>query len=211
MILNAFERFERASYEELQPHVEAARGFKDLWHRLGLYRNGKYGKPTASYKATLEAKGFDLSEVATKGRRKHILPKMEKNSRKPSKVLGLSKKEACRLNGLASGAKRRQSTVDWIRNNQELIFTNPSIWDGARVRRIVRLYNSIFNWFEYQCQKCGNAGNWCGEKLTLHLDHKNGLLEDNRFENLEYLCPNCHSQCPTFGAKNIRFKKIHHS
>lgn len=53
----------------------------------------------------------------------------------------------------------------------------------------------------YQC-KCGNVGEWLGEPLTLQLEHKNGDNKDNRLCNLEFLCPNCHTQTPTWGRKN---------
>lgn len=39
-------------------------------------------------------------------------------------------------------------------------------------------------------------------KLALHLDHINGINEDNRLENLRLLCPNCHSLTPTYAGKN---------
>lgn len=34
------------------------------------------------------------------------------------------------------------------------------------------------------------------------LDHENGNSNDNRAENLRYLCPNCDAQLPTRGGRN---------
>jgi|LakMenEpi03Aug12_release.lakeMendotaPanAssembly.Ray.scaffolds.fasta_scaffold412870_2 hypothetical protein len=60
---------------------------------------------------------------------------------------------------------------------------------------------------EYKCEKCSNIGEWLGEKITLQLDHKNGVFNDNRIENLRFLCPNCHSQTDTFAGKKIKKPK----
>ena len=43
---------------------------------------------------------------------------------------------------------------------------------------------------------------WCGEPIVLHLDHINGIRNDNRIENLRFLCPNCHSQTKTYCGRN---------
>ena len=40
------------------------------------------------------------------------------------------------------------------------------------------------------------------KKIPLELEHKNGNHFDNRLENLELLCPNCHSFTETYGGKN---------
>lgn len=46
----------------------------------------------------------------------------------------------------------------------------------------------------YICVGCGNDGTWGEKQLTLEIHHKNSNWRDNRPENLEFLCPNCHSQ-----------------
>ena len=51
------------------------------------------------------------------------------------------------------------------------------------------------------CADCGNTGTWQGKPLVLQLEHRNGDSRDNRIENLELLCPNCHSQTATFSRR----------
>lgn len=53
----------------------------------------------------------------------------------------------------------------------------------------------------YKCAICG-ALEWNGKTLSLELDHINGINNDNRLENLRFLCPNCHSQTTTYGSRN---------
>jgi hypothetical protein len=53
---------------------------------------------------------------------------------------------------------------------------------------------------EYACAWCG-ISEWRGVPLVLHNDHINGINNDNRLPNLRFLCPNCHSQTPTYGNR----------
>lgn len=57
------------------------------------------------------------------------------------------------------------------------------------------------------CEVCAQGPFWRGVPLVLEIDHRNGNRNDDRRENLRFLCPNCHSQTANFGAKNIE-KKI---
>ena len=56
-------------------------------------------------------------------------------------------------------------------------------------------------YLEYKCSMCGIC-EWNGKKLSLELDHIDGDKYNNSLKNLRILCPNCHSQTPTYRKKN---------
>ena len=62
-----------------------------------------------------------------------------------------------------------------------------------------------------ECYKCGIGPVWNGLPLTLQLEHKNGINNDHRLENLELICPNCHTQTDTYAGKNTRRDKMEHN
>lgn len=61
------------------------------------------------------------------------------------------------------------------------------------------------NLIKYECCMCGNDGNWNGNKISLILDHKNGVNNDNRLDNLRFVCPNCNATLDTHckGSKGL--------
>lgn len=59
--------------------------------------------------------------------------------------------------------------------------------------------------YDGKCAECGQGETWNGKPLTIELDHINGINDDNRKENLRWLCPNCHTQQPT--SKNSRNRR----
>ena len=61
---------------------------------------------------------------------------------------------------------------------------------------------------EEKCEICGTSI-WQGIKLPLELHHKNNNHNDNSFENLQILCPNCHSiQDGNSGANKGKYTQV---
>lgn len=55
---------------------------------------------------------------------------------------------------------------------------------------------------ERKCEGCLNAF-WNSQPIALELHHINGINLDNRLENLQILCPNCHAQTPNYRGRKL--------
>ncbi len=64
-----------------------------------------------------------------------------------------------------------------------------------------RLFDSGLK--ERRCELCGQDEVWRGGRMSMILDHINGVPDDNRVENLRIVCPNCAATFETHcGRKN---------
>lgn len=73
---------------------------------------------------------------------------------------------------------------------------------GVSLRKALFNINRI-----YECEICKQGSIWNDLPLTLQVDHKDGDNQNHNSDNLRFLCPNCHTQTPTFGSKNRKTSK----
>jgi len=88
------------------------------------------------------------------------------------------------------------------RNNEEIFKTDSKVNRSTLRKRIIDN-----NLIPYICQNCNCNDEWMGKKMPFILDHINGIGEDNRIENLRWLCSNCDSIQDTYKSKNKNSSK----
>lgn len=101
---------------------------------------------------------------------------------------------------LAHFPKGRQLPGNKIPNEE--VFIQDSLYEN-RTSIKKRLIND-YGW-EWRCMNttCPSPNpDWDNRPLVLQLEHINGIHNDNRLENLMFLCPNCHSQTDTYCGKS---------
>lgn len=104
--------------------------------------------------------------------------------------LNLDKKDFKGKSALMMGTRQKEISAD------KLLRVN-----CKHARNVLRRCIVKNNLLLYKCAICG-LSKWNGKTLSLELDHINGINNDNRLENLRFLCPNCHSQTCTYGSRN---------
>jgi ribosomal protein L44E len=98
--------------------------------------------------------------------------------------------------------ENRAQFGEWAKKNQtipdeEVFCENATIARHHVKKKIIKR-----NLLPYECSICGQGPIWQGMEMPLILDHTNGINNDNRLENLRFVCSNCDSQLPTYKARN---------
>jgi 5-methylcytosine-specific restriction endonuclease McrA len=96
-----------------------------------------------------------------------------------------------------TAGKHFRAMVDKARSDRfpnEQVFVENSTYSRTHLKKRIIKENIL----PYICSECGLKDMWNNKPIVLHLDHINGINNDNRIENLRFLCPNCHSQQPTY-------------
>lgn len=81
------------------------------------------------------------------------------------------------------------------KSKSKIKFENGLLFERSTIKQFVIERDT------YKCSSC-NISEWMNNPISLHLDHIDGDSSNNFPNNFRLLCPNCHSQTPTYGSKN---------
>lgn len=136
---------------------------------------------------------------STKDKRQEINEKVSKKlkGKTPEGFAAMQTREA---KDKATASHRARSQVIRVKKEKAISlkpFDDVAI--GTKKKRILEEQNNL-------CNRCG-LGEWMGEPLVLELEHKDGDRTNNKRNNLECLCPNCHSLTKTWRGRNTPFQR----
>jgi hypothetical protein len=115
---------------------------------------------------------------------------------------GMRAMECCRHFGFTKATWCKAVATGRIQSRSHLIPLDELLVKGRRTNRShLKARLLVAGLKENRCERCG-SDSWMGKPLNVQLHHRNGDGTDNRLINLEFLCPNCHSQTDTYGGRN---------
>ena len=213
------------SDEDFIEAVKTSQSIAEVLDKLGLYSRGenydnlikrceKLGIQAPSKKIKNNTGDFTIRPTLTDS---DIINSFKANYSNTSvlKSFGLNPETGANINWLKKKIKSLNIDVShftgqlWSKG-KELPSKHPleDYFSGKRKitshkLRLRLIKDGIFN---HECSCC-HLSEWLSEPIPLELDHINGNHEDNSFQNLRLLCPNCHAKTPTYKSKN-RSKKL---
>ena len=109
-------------------------------------------------------------------------------------------KEAVKERGLDTSHFLGQG---WNKDNHDYsTFIKDSIKKNGRTT-----LKAIINLRGRKCECCGFT-EWLGKPINLEIHHIDGDHNNNELENIQLLCPNCHSYTDNYCGKNMNTGKI---
>jgi len=126
-------------------------------------------------------------------------------------------KESKLLKSIKSSAAWKDGRMDGIdfkvvNNDPEKIQKSKDTWIEKYLQEreegtihcwdTIRKYHFIIK--NYTCEVCG-TNEWNGQEVPLELHHIDGDITNNGDDNLQVICPNCHSQTDNFRGRNVNY------
>lgn len=98
--------------------------------------------------------------------------------------------------------------IFFIFSRRERYFMDISIFTKYdTVQRTEKFRNALIQMRGHFCERC-KLNEWLDKPINLELHHKDGDRSNNALENLELLCPNCHSCTDNYGSKNKKHSDV---
>lgn len=128
-----------------------------------------------------------------------------------SRTFSEESKKKKSLKSSMAWADGRMDSIDFttINNDPQKIEKSKQTWINKYLKEreqghshswdTIRKYHFILK--DFTCEVCGTK-EWNNEQVPLELHHIDGNLTNNTDENLQVVCPNCHSQTDNFRGKN---------
>lgn len=126
------------------------------------------------------------------------IPRQGNNSKTLKSILDKNKIDYSHFTYRARSYKNSYiSALDYLNNDKYI--------HSARLKKKLLKEGIIEN----KCAKCG-ISEWNEKPITLQLHHIDGDNSNNNIDNLQLLCPNCHSQTENFcGSANTHKEENH--
>lgn len=203
------EHIKSVSEEEFKKIVSESSAISDIAERLG-YSNKYSSSANKTIKKYIEKYGLDTSHFNYSKRLNFSEEKLREAVQKSKSYAEVARnlgiKESGSFNPVLKALIIKYDLNDshftgslWNKGNYDYSrFTeNRLIKNGKTIRLpLIALRGN-------RCEKCGNT-EWLGEKIPLEVHHINGIHIDNRLDNLQLLCPNCHSMTESWKGKNLK-------
>jgi hypothetical protein len=212
----------RYTKEKLEILVNRCKNYKEILEELDILPiTNNYDK----LKRKLNEFKIDFSHL--KNQRQHLSANWEINNLEKIINESYSQKEVLEKLGLRCAGGNFNTLRNYIKlynldtshfikcNNKILNFKNKIPTEDILIENSnyknrdnikKRLYEEFLK--ERKCELCGQGEEWNGKKMSLILDHINGIYNDNRLENLRIVCPNCNATLPTHCGKHKSYRSI---
>lgn len=109
-------------------------------------------------------------------------------------------------------SRRKHPTRKRLSRNEYLIERKAKIFEKRMASDFELLCyeqqrKRVYHEQHHECNRC-KLDEWQGEQLTLEFEHKDGNNKNSLRENVEMLCPNCHSLTKTWRGRNRKKKNM---